>query len=812
MSVRALAIGSILAIAINLGTYFNDWVIGQTQLIGNQLPISVFGVAVFLLLAIGPALSLVRLRWGFSAAEVATIAALGLFGCGWPGSNFFRVFTHAVVMPSHWVKTKASWQSQNVMSYVPGGSSELGQGHVLDWKALGRRLVAARDRDASSPPDPAQQLWSSLEPSARRSFVAGVDTDFDPTRVSELTSALNVALHRGELYTPAAFHGVTLPPAIQPLLNRTGSALEGREIVLRNRWLLASAWPDLILPPPAGEGALFDGGRADPFAVDTLLQGRSRSAQLSLSRLPWRMWWPTLRLWVGVALCLAFASFALALIMHPQWSKRELLPYPIARFLSEASERRAGLRLPEVAHNRLFWLGAGALFSLHLLNGLHAWFDWVPEIPRKYDFGALQELLPNVRRVAGAWGFFYPTFYPSVIAFSFFMATQVSFSLGVSQILFFALGALMLSYGSQLETGNLEAKASNLMRFGSYLGVALMIGYTGRSYYANVLKSIWGGKRAPGTPSYAPWVGRACLVAVLAAVLVVRSAGLSFWLSCAFVALELLTFVVVTRIVCETGAFFIQTAWSPVGVISALTGFQALGPSAYIVLSLASVVLFIDQRELYMPFIGNALKLVDREDGPSPTRGAPWFVAVLLVSMMLAGGVTLFLQYNHSLVQVGNSWGKDELPTYAFDALTQATSEAAAAGTLARATATHGLASLSLVHPNNGAYAWAGLGLFLALGTAFARLRLPWWPIHPAAFLFWGTYPIFCFGPSFLVGWLVKWGVTSSTGAKGYRALRPLMIGVIAGELLAGLMWMIVGAGYYLFTGRTPAAYTIFPG
>ena len=62
------------------------------------------------------------------------------------------------------------------------------------------------------------------------------------------------------------------------------------------------------------------------------------------------------------------------------------------------------------------------LFSLHLLNGLHAWFDWVPEIPRKYDFGALQMLLPNVRRVAGSWGFFYPTFFPSVIAFSFFMA------------------------------------------------------------------------------------------------------------------------------------------------------------------------------------------------------------------------------------------------------------------------------------------------------------------------------------------------------------------------------------------------------
>jgi hypothetical protein len=812
MSVRALALGSTLALAISLFAYFNDWVIGQTQLIGNHLPISVLGVAVFLALAVGPALSLLRRRWGFSAAEMALIAALGLLGCGWPGSNFFRIFTHAVVMPAHWVKTKASWQSQNVMSYVPGGSAELGQGQVLAWKLLGQRLLARRDAGTSSARDPLSQLWSTLEPAAQRSFSTGVATEFDPSRIAELTAALNIALNRAELYDPAAFHAVSLPASVSPLLSRAAASLDQREIVLRNRWLLASALPDLILPPPAGQGALFDGGRADPFAVDTLLQGRSRTAQLSLSQLPWRMWWPTLRLWVGSALCLVLASLSLAFVVHPQWSKRELLPYPIARFLSEASERKPAFRVPEVARSGLFWLGASVLFSLHVLNGLHAWFDWVPEIPRKYDFGALQELFPNVRRVAGSWGFFYPTFYPSVIAFSFFMATQVSFSLGMSQIFYFALGALMLSYGSQLETGNIEAKASNLMRFGSYFGVALMIAYTGRSYYANVLKTMFGGRRELGTPVYATWAGRACVVSVVAAVVIVHSAGLSLWLSAAFIALELLVFVVVTRIVCETGAFFVQSAWSPVGVISALTGFQALGPSAYIVLALASVVLFIDQRELYMPFISNALRLIDREDGPTPTRGAPWFVGVVLVTMVLAGGVTLFLQYNHSLVQVGNSWGKDDLPTYAFDALSQATSASAAAGTLGRATSTHGLASLGLLHPDHGALAWAALGLGLALGTAFARLRLPWWPVHPVAFLVWGTYPIYVFGPSFLVGWLVKWAVTSSTGAKGYRALRPLMIGVIAGELLAGLMWMIIGASYYFFTGRTPAAYTIFPG
>ncbi|HWZ89816.1 MAG TPA: DUF6785 family protein, partial [Polyangiaceae bacterium] len=358
MSVRALALGSILALAITLSAYFNDWLIGQTQLIGNHLPISVFGVAVFLVLAVGPALSLVRLRWGFSGAEVALIAALGLLGCGWSGSNFFRVFTHAVVMPAHWVKTKASWQSQNVMSYVPGGSAELAQGQVLDWKVLAQRLVAERDAGTADTARPASQLWSMLSPSARRSFSTGLATDFDPSRIAELTSALNAALHRAELYDAGAFQGVTLPEPVASLLKRAPKSLHEREVVLRNRWLLARALPDLILPPPPGQGALFDGGRADPFAVDTLLQGRSRTAQLTITQLPWRMWWPTLQLWAGSGLCLALASLSLAFIVHPQWSKRELLPYPIARFLTEASERKPAFRLPEVARSRLFWLGA----------------------------------------------------------------------------------------------------------------------------------------------------------------------------------------------------------------------------------------------------------------------------------------------------------------------------------------------------------------------------------------------------------------------------------------------------------------------
>jgi hypothetical protein len=138
-------------------------------------------------------------------------------------------------------------------------------------------------------------------------------------------------------------------------------------------------------------------------------------------------------------------------------------------------------------------------------------------------------------------------------------------------------------------------------------------------------------------------------------------------------------------------------------------------------------------------------------------------------------------------------------------------SKAAAEGTLSSATSLSGLSSLAAFRPDPGAFTWVLLGLGFAL-AAVARLRLPWWPLHPVAFLVWGTYPIVMFGPSFLIGWLVKAAVIGTTGAKGYHTFRPLMVGVIAGELLMGLVWMIVGVVYYFAAGKAPVMYNIFPG
>jgi hypothetical protein len=808
MTVRAVTLGILLALAISGATYFNDWVIGQTNLVGNHLPISVFGIAVLLLLCVNPVLRFFGPRATLGASEVAVIVALGLAACGWPGSNFFRGFTTVTAYPAHWLKTKANWQSAKVMSYVPGASAELAPGQVRDWKQLARVLEGGRDNPL---PSAERQIYRLLPEAAQRNLHEGAAKGFDAARVSELTNAINGVLQNPDLYDPNAFAAVKLQRRAKDLLNRGGKGSTGDQLIELNRWLLVSVFDGLVLPPPAGQGLLFDRGRADPFALDTLVQGRSKNQQLKVSQLPWRAWWPTIRLWWGMGLLLAITSLCLALIVHLQWSKRELLPYPVARFIEEASARSPLARLPDVAKSRLFWLGFASLVALHLVNGSHAWVPDVPEIPRKYEFWSLAQLFPNAVRVFGSYGYFAPTVYGSVVAFAFFLSSSVSFSLGIAEILYMAFAGTLLGYGIQIEGGLLEGTGSTMMRFGSFLAVFVMIAYTGRHYFSKVARSLLSSVRSPDVPPYVAWAARVAVISIVLTIGMLRTAGVGWGFATAFVALELVIFVVMSRMIAETGTFFMHHAWAPVGILTGLLGFGAIGPSSYIALALATSIFSVDSREIFMPFFVNGIKMIDRNDGPTPSKVAPFMLVVIVAGLVVAGVTTLLLQYNHGAAQAGNNFATDWLPLIAFDGLAQRIASATADGTLASSTFVDGWARFAAIKPDTGAIPWLAIGLGIGFGAAVARLRWPFWPLHPIAFLVWSTYPIAMFGPSFLLGWMIKSAVVGTSGARGYHQVKPLMVGVIAGELVSGLGWMLFGAAYYYATGRAPVTYSIFP-
>ena len=931
MTLRALLLGLLVGFGIAGVTYFNDAVMHQTFLIGNFFPIVVFGLLT-LLLMVNLALRYLGPRWPLRPSELVVMTAIGLAVCGWPSSGFFRTFTTTVTLPSQFIKNQANWQATNVMSYVPGGSAVVAEGHVRDWPGLVKGLAAA-EKEVSGPKAKAWELepdWVRLtireaertgriEDSIKPDLLMGLKTivesrtfygAFDPETTSERAQALLVereeaiaergrlADERDELakqrdavnneirdelanlenprkalredraarskerddlaaQTPgqagpevkaldaliadldartaeldSQIADLTAPVRksdrkIQALARKvayldgqigsgpkTGqNAKAGRLEKKVNRVLLEDLFAGAIGPSPEGGGVLLDGGEPDPFAVDTLQQGWSGGERLGLTDLPWDVWWPTLKVWGITALLVAGAALCLVLIVHIQWSHRELLPYPIARFVEETARTGPDGRDPVILRSKVFWYGFAAVAAVHLINGLNAWFpnEFFLQIPMTFWLQPLVEAFPGATKVPQGWGAFAVNILPSVVAFTYFLSSEVSFSLGIANIAWVLFGSLFISNGIAIEHEYLGGKNLNLILFGAYLGSAVMILYIGRRYYLNVAASAVGFRRQTDTPRYATWAARILVLCVAGAAVVLSQAGLDWPLSILLVLLVLVMLLVLTRINAETGAIFIQPYWMPVGVITALFGVQAISPQAYIVLALACVVLVCDPREAIMPYLANGLRLAESGARVGPQRIAPVMGLMLVGGFVVALMVTFMFQYNLG-VNHADGWATGSVPPFAFDALAAHIGNLSARGDLAATTAQSGLESLASIRLGGVELAWLGLGAGLVVACSIARLRLSWWFIHPVLFLFWATYPSCIMASSFLIGWGVKASVVKLGGAKTYNSLKPASIGIIAGELVAGIAWILVGAAYYAVTHKFPTTYRILPG
>jgi hypothetical protein len=92
------------------------------------------------------------------------------------------------------------------------------------------------------------------------------------------------------------------------------------------------------------------------------------------------------------------------------------------------------------------------------------------------------------------------------------------------------------------------------------------------------------------------------------------------------------------------------------------------------------------------------------------------------------------------------------------------------------------------------------------------RLRVSRWPVHPLAFLVCATWHIKHFAFSFIIGWAIKILVIKYGGAGTYNKVRPLMIGLIVGEVMGAIAPSLVGLIYFLLTDQQPPSFRVLPG
>ena len=617
---------------------------------------------------------------------------------------------------------------------------------------------------------------------------------------------------------------------IQPLLRllRGGAPLSGGEIaVVLGFFLMAAGIPGLglvqylpnavmfphhdvrVRPGWSAEGVveiapaqmLANVTDNEDRALDGYITGLGMGDRhVAPADVPWSAWTRTLAFWSPLLLSALLALLGLATVCHTQWAHHEQLPYPITTFTKALLPSSDGTR-SSVFGTRLFWAGFLFVFALEMNNYLGRWLpDVLIPIKTVFDFSALSTLAPVLVRGVGA-GLFQPRIWFAVVALAYFLPSDVSFSMTVCPFIYCFIFGTFAGYGVPFRCGRmLGLSVEQSIYAGGSCAIALMMLYTGRYYYWNVLRRGLFLSARDRVQPHAVWGMRAFLVCTALFIVQLVCVGLDWQLAIIYTAFAFMIHLVISRMIVETGGFIIGTYVYPGVMIWAFCGSAALGPRTMLIMFLVSTVLVSGPGWAPMPFFVQALNLADVSK-VSVAKAAKWGVAAVVLALLIAIPCTIYWQYDRGAPTTG--WTR-ATAWYSFENMVEIKQKLRGQGVLEQAETVRGWQRLSLLSPHWDQILAFGIALGVALAFGLGRLRFTWWPFHPMAFVFLGGWPGYYHWFSFLLGWLIKTAVTRYGGARMYQRLKPLMIGLIAGSMLAKFVPMVVGPITYFFSRQAP--------
>lgn len=796
MTRRSVILGLACAMLLCAVTYFNDMVMRGTYLVGNFLPVAVFGSLVLFLLLVNPLLHRLSPRAALNRRELAVIVTLTLFACYVPGRGLMHYFTNALMFPHHHLRTTPSWQSE-----PPTLTPE----DLIDPGTIVATL-------GSATPAPALESLRAALPAA--TLTPGPNED---TR-ERLVAALNAAITGSRFaLAPGATVGLRLSRHVRDLLALDPAALGTAEAACINRGVIDALFPRAVAPQRLGpvdrapDVMLADVGRDPAAAVDAFVTGLTQGeGRLRWSQIPWHVWVRPLLFWGPLLLTVCVMVSALALVLHRQWSAHERLPYPTVEF-ARALLPEEGHAWSETLRGRRFWMGLLSVLVIHMNNYACAWWpDRLIPVRLHLDLTPLQELIPAIK-AGSPWMIFNPTICFTAIGLAYFLASDVTLSLGLAPYLYCLAVGILANYGVPITGGLLRATSESGLYSGAYFAMFAVLLYTGRHYYASALRRGLGLPAREPMEAAAVWGVRAFLAAGALFVWQLVLLDVDWQLALLYLVGLVVMFTVMSRMVAEAGVPFMHTHFAPCAVLLGTMGAGALGPDQMLVLSIISGILFLDPRETMMPFAVSGVCLIDRVQ-VRIGRAALWGLLALVLGFAVAVPVTLKIQYQRGAVLAGEGWTTQGAPRHPFDINVGIVRQLEAQGILAASRGVAGWARFSHIEPMRVFMTGFCVTFALVILFTWLRFRFARWPLHPLLFLMLGTWSSRSLAFSFLIGGLVKHVVMKYGSGRLYQRLKPLMIGLIAGEMLAAVIPVIVGAVYYGVQGTPPRGFRVTPG
>jgi len=665
VNLRSVLLGLLGVLFICGLTPFNDWVVGNTFVVGNFLPI---GLLLFFLVLIGlvnAPLHRFAPRWALGTGELAVVMGMMLVSSALPGSGLYR--------------------------YLP---AQL----VGVWNEAGQSVEARR-----------------------------VLADAD------------------------------LPDWIYPKMSTTDPIARANDPVVGN----------FVRRAPVDE---------DTFANHW-------------NAVPWAAWFRPLAVWGVLAAGIYGMVMFGTLVVRHQWIENERLSFPLASVylsLIEAPER--GNAFNSLFKSRGFWLAAGAVFLIHLFNGIHAYTPKWPEVPIRYDLSSIFKDAPWTYM---SWSVKVSTIYFCVVGFAYFLSTQVGFSLWFLFLMLQAV-AMMFAGSQQFDlTGGMLLD----QQFGALVPFVLSILWVGRAHWAMILRQMFRGPR-DGEPvgRYLPYAATGWGL-VLSAGLVVAwlvTVGATFVGALVIVLMMSMLYLALARVVCETGLIFVQIGvplsrpWVYGAAVLPAVLTVRTTPRTFLMTTMVHNMFTSDMRESLPAFATTAVKVAD--DAAYGRAGASWRVGFPLVvalalalgfAYVTAGASMLYTEYTYAaMIDTG---GSSPINGYAL-----------------------GQGGAGLINPSvdyrtpegtkdrHSQAANFAVGASITSALSLLRLRYAGWPLHPVGFLLANSYPMQRIWFSIFLGWLLKVLIVRFGGASLFRSARPVFIGLIIGEASGAAFWLVV--------------------
>ena len=580
-------------------------------------------------------------------------------------------------------------------------------------------------------------------------------------------------------------------------------------------------WQEQKILEMVPKGMLVDVNKSNENAVlDSFVQGIGQGNKtVGISEIPWKAWEGPMVTWIPLILAMVLALIGMTLVVHRQWSDHEQIPYPIISFANSLLPEEGQSR-SSVFSNRGFQIGLACVFLLHM-NNLAAtyWPQNLIPIPRAFDFSPILGANPAVgffpNFVKGGGTFLLSTggfiLFFTVIGFAYFLASDVSLALGIAPFIYATFAGIMMGYGVSLTGSYLELSLNSFLYGGAYFAMFIVLLYTGRHHYISVLKR---GLFLPTHDMVLPreqWGMRIFFIGTALYLFQLLVLGLDWQFAILDTLGSIIIYTVISRVVAETGAFYINPQFYPAMIIVGFFGEKAVGPHAFLLMLMVTSAMLVNPREALMPFMAHGLKLLDKSGEHRLGRVTMWAGVAILLGLAICIPRTIYIQYSHGASSIANGWTNKQVPEFPFINIYNMKQLLSSQGALAESMSLTSWQRIMAMSPR-----WS---MVIAFVTTFSlvmlftagRLRFSRWPLHPVLFIVLGTVQSYRIGVSFLIGWAIKILVTKYGGAGGYQKVKPFIIGCIAGEMMAAATTMIISALYYIIKGDKPMPFPIFP-